>query len=475
METMWKRTKIVATVGPASAAPERLRELIEAGVDVFRINFSHGTWQQHESALQMIRVAEQEAGRPVAICGDLCGPKIRVGPISDGQVQLVTGQSLVIQRAATEGNATCISTTLPELVDAVRPGETVMLADGRLQLEVTEVQPPDRFICRVQVGGDLSSGKGVNLPQTQLSISALTEKDLQDADWLAAHDFDYVALSFVQKPEDVRQLRTLLCERGSDAQIIAKIEKPQAMSRIDEIIEAADAIMVARGDLGVEMDFPSVPITQKMIAHLCEKAGKPCIIATEMLESMISSPRPTRAEVSDVANAVFDRADAVMLSAESAIGKYPVAAVSAMRRTVMAADTFQDQYGTPVHLALHKASTTAALAGALREIMRIQPVAAVAVFTVSGMTALLIAKNRPACPIVALSSNSHTLRRCCLYHGVMPHLTETPRDTIGAVTLASRVCTELKLATPGDRIIILAGHPFDVPGNTNGLVVMTIE
>ncbi len=472
---MWKRTKIVATVGPASASPERLRELIEAGVDVFRINFSHGTWQQHESALQMIRTAEREAGRPVAICGDLCGPKIRVGPIQGGQVQLVTGQSLVIQRAATEGHAACISTTLPELVDAVRPGETIMLADGRLQLEVTDVQPPDRFVCRVQVGGDLSSGKGVNLPQTQLNISALTEKDREDVQWIASHDFDYVALSFVQHPQDVRQLRELLSQRGCDARIIAKIEKPQAISRMDEIIEATDAIMVARGDLGVEMDFPSVPITQKRISHLCEKAGKPCIIATEMLESMITSPRPTRAEVSDVANAVFDRADAVMLSAESAIGKYPVAAVTAMRRTVMAADAFQDQYGAPVHLALHKASTTAALAGALREIMRIQPVVAIVVFTVSGTTAQLIAKNRPPCPIVALSSSFHTLRRCCLFHGVRPHLTETPHDTIGAVALASRVCTDLQVAKSGERIIVLAGHPFDVPGNTNGLVVMTIE
>ncbi len=471
---MWKRTKIMATVGPASAVPERLRELIEAGVDVFRINFSHGTPDEHEAALRMIRSAEREAGRPVAICGDLCGPKIRVSSIRDDQVQLVAGQSLVVQRAATEGTADRISTTLPELVDVVQPGEMILLSDGRLQLKVTEVQPPDCFVCRVLVGGELSSGKGVNVPQTQLNISALTEKDLADVDWIAARDFDYVALSFVQKADDVQQLRKLLQERESDTRIIAKIEKPQAMNHINSIIDAADAIMVARGDLGVEMDFPSVPIAQKTISYKCEKAGKPCIIATEMLESMISSPRPTRAEVSDVANAVFDRADAVMLSAESAIGKYPVAAVSAMRRTVIEADKFLDQYGTPVHLALHKASTTAALAGALREIMRMQPVSAVVVFTVSGNTAQLIAKNRPACPIVALSSDAHTLRRCCLYHGVMPHEAPTPRDTTGAVALASQMCSELQVAKPGERVIVLAGHPFDVPGNTNGLIVMTL-
>jgi pyruvate kinase len=223
------------------------------------------------------------------------------------------------------------------------------------------------------------------------------------------------------------------------------------------------------------MDFPTVPVTQKRIARKCEQAGKPCIIATEMLESMIVSPRPTRAEVSDVANAVFDRVDAVMLSAESAIGKYPIAAVAAMRDTVIAADTYQDHSGSvPVPLALPQASTTAALAGALHNIMALQPIAAVAVFTVSGTTARLIAKNRPPCPIVALSANLPTLRRCCLYHGVMPHRVETPQDTIDAVKLASRVCAQLELARPGERIIILAGHPFDVPGNTNGLIVMTM-
>ncbi len=472
---MWKRTKIVATVGPASASKERILQLIEAGVDVFRINFSHGRWETHETSLQLIRDAERESGRPIAICGDLCGPKIRVGPLQGGVQQVVAGQSLVIQRAAIEGTAERISTTLPELVDLVQPGEVILLADGRLRLEVTEVRAPEECTCRVVVGGELSNGKGVNLPQTQLSTSALTEKDLADIDFIAAHDFDYAALSFVQREQDVFELRRLLADRRCDVQIIAKIEKPQAIDRIDAIISAADAIMVARGDLGVEMDFPSVPITQKRIAHKCEKAGKPCIIATEMLESMITSPRPTRAEVSDVANAVFDRADAVMLSAESAIGQYPVATVNAMRRTVMAADVYQDECGTSIHVSLQKASTTAALTGAVDEIMEMCSVAAVAVFTVSGTTARLIAKNRPPCPIVALSSNPHTLRRCCLFHGVMPHQTETPHDTIGAVDLASRVCTDLGIAKTGERIIILAGHPFDVPGNTNGLVVMTIK
>ncbi len=472
---MWKRTKIMATVGPASASAERLRELIDAGVDLFRINFSHGNWDAHGEAIELIRAAEREAGRPIAICGDLCGPKIRVGVLRDGTHQLGTGQAVVIQREVIVGDAERFCTTLPELIDLVQPGEIVLLADGRIRLEVVEVQAPEQFTCRVVVGGVLSSGKGVNLPQSQLNIPALTEKDRADVEWIAARDFDFVALSFVQRPEDVQQLRELLEQRKCDVRIIAKIEKPQAINHIDAIIETADAIMVARGDLGVEMDFPSVPITQKMIARKCEQEGKPCIIATEMMESMITSPRPTRAEVSDVANAVFDRADAVMLSAESAIGQYPVQAVNAMRRTVMAADTFQDTHGTQVQLLLQHGGTTAALTGAVNEIMEMQPVAAVAVFTVSGRTAQLLAKNRPACPIVALSSNPHTLRRCCLFHGVMPHQAETPRDTIDAVNLASRICTELGIAKSGEQVIVLAGHPFDLPGNTNGLVMMTIE
>ncbi len=471
---MRKRTKIVATVGPACATQQRIAELIEAGVDMFRINFSHGSWESHDESVQMIRAAEQAAGRPVAICGDLCGPKIRVSPLQDGSQDLVTAQTVRIVRAPIEGDAEAFSTTLPELVDAVQAGESILLADGRIRLEVVETQPPEQIICRVALGGTLLSGKGVNLPQTALSISALTEKDLADVDWLAGRGFDYVALSFVQRAEDVQQLRSLLEQRSCAARIIAKIEKPQALAHIDEIVDASDALMVARGDLGVEMDFPSVPVTQKKIARLCERAGKPCIIATEMLESMIQSPRPTRAEVSDVANAVFDRVDAVMLSAESAIGSYPVAAVSAMRRTVIAADDYQDQYGGPIHLARNKFSTTAALTGAVDEIMDMQPVAAVAVFTVSGMTAQLLAKNRPKCPVVAISSNPVALRRCCLYHGVIPHQVETPRDIKQAVEVAVRTCIEGQFAKSGDRIIVLAGHPFDLPGNTNGLVIATV-
>ena len=304
---MIKRTKIVTTVGPASGSRKKLRALIEAGVDVFRINFSHGDDAQRGEFLQHIRAVEHHVGRPVAICGDLCGPKVRVGMIRDGEIELSTGHEIDIYRTPIEGTAERISTTLPELVDVARVGERILLADGRLHFEVVKTSGPESITCRVIVGGTLASGKGVNLPATDLPISALTEKDHRDIRWIAQHDFDYVGLSFVQRATDIDDLRRLLHALGSRAQIIAKIEKPQALNHIDAIIEATDAVMVARGDLGVEMDFPAVPIAQKTIAHKCQVAGKPCIIATEMLESMIQSPRPTRAEVSDVANAVFDR------------------------------------------------------------------------------------------------------------------------------------------------------------------------
>ncbi len=471
---MWKRTKIMATVGPASWDPHVLANLIRNGVDLFRINFSHGHEEQHERMLGNIRAAESAAGRPIAVCGDLCGPKIRIGPLIDDAVQLPTGASVTIQRSVLHGTADRLSTTLPELIDAVEAGQEILLADGKIRLKVVTSEAPDHFTCEVVVGGRLTSGKGVNVPNTDLNISALTEKDLRDAAWIADRDFDYVALSFVQRASDVEQLRAHLAQSGSNAHIISKIEKPQALGQIDAIIDASDAIMVARGDLGVEMDFPTVPITQKHIAHRCERAGTPCIIATEMMESMIHASRPTRAEVSDVANAVFDRVDAVMLSAESAVGAHPVAAVAAMRETVVAADQYQDTHTATTPLVAHTMSTTGALAGALRTIMEMQPIAAIVVFTASGHTARLIAKNRPSCPILALSTDRSTLRRCCLYHGVQPHATTLPRDTIAGVQQAVQVCSELRLAQSGERIIVLAGHPIDVAGTTNGLMIMEV-
>ncbi|MCK4601879.1 MAG: pyruvate kinase, partial [Phycisphaerae bacterium] len=311
------RTKIVATIGPASGTVEVIGKLARAGCDVFRINFSHGSAGSRAELLKNIRTVEADLGEPLAVMADLCGPKIRVGPIVGGSVLLAEGQQLVIQRQSIEGQADRISTTLGELVDLAVAGEKILLDDGKISLEVIDLRRPDEIRCRVVHGGVLASGRGVNLPHTQLSLSALTEKDRRDVEWIASRDFDYVALSFVRSADDIAALRRLLQEANCGAHIIAKIEKPQALENIAEIIDAADAVMVARGDLGVEMDLPAVPIAQKRIARFCESAGKPCIIATQMLESMMHSPIPTRAEVSDVANAVLDHADAVMLSGET--------------------------------------------------------------------------------------------------------------------------------------------------------------
>ncbi|NQU75417.1 MAG: pyruvate kinase, partial [Planctomycetes bacterium] len=324
------KTKIVATVGPASSDVPILTRLVKAGVDVFRINFSHGTIEEHEQRLASIREVSSRLGVPLGVIADLCGPKIRVGKITGGGVLLSEGSELIIQRKPIEGTVERISTTLGELIDDVRDGQRILIDDGKLQLKVLRRRPPNEILCRVVTGGVLAGGKGVNLPQTNLCLPPLTEKDLSDTAWIATRDFDYVALSFVRRSADVKALRKILTAGGSKAKIIAKIEKPQAMKNIDAIIDAADAVLVARGDLGVETALSEVPIVQKRLIGLCSKAGKSCIVATQMLETMTTNAAPTRAEVSDVANAVFDGADAIMLSGETAVGKYPVKAVEMM-------------------------------------------------------------------------------------------------------------------------------------------------
>ncbi len=468
------RTKILATVGPASSSPQKLRELILAGCDAFRINFSHGDNENRGESLDEIRKLEKELNRPLAICADLCGPKIRVGSMTGGGVLLVEGQEVIIQRDVIEGTTNRISTTLPELVDDVRLGEPLLLDDGKLKLEVVKVSPPDEIVCKVIVGGILGSGKGINLPGTQLNLSALTEKDRRDVDWIVQHDFDYVALSFVQKAEDVNTLRELLKSKGCDAHIIAKIEKPQAIDDLENIVAAADVIMVARGDLGVEMDIPAVPATQKQIALVAQWAGKPCIIATQMLESMISSPVPTRAEVSDVANAVLDHADAVMLSGETAVGEYPVEAVTMMNDTVSAIQTYHDKVHHGLHVVDTDEPTTAAIAAAVGNIIKVDDIAAVAVFTASGTTARILAKNRIPCPILALSPDEKIVRRICLYYGITSHKSEVRKHTNEILEDVSKYAVELGVAEEGQKIVVVSGRPLGKDGFTNTLIVHTV-
>jgi len=471
---MNKRTKIIATVGPVSSTAETLKSLAEAGVDVFRINFSHGDEESRDQFFQTIRQVESELGKPLAICGDLCGPKIRVGVINGGKVQLQEGDEIIIQRETIDGSADRISTTLPELIDVADRGQTILLSDGRLRFEVLESSPPEQIRCRVMVGGELSSGKGINLPETQMPVSALTEKDRRDIQWIGQREFDYVALSFVQNAENVLELRGLLDQSGSQAKIISKIEKPQALKDIDAIIEASFGLMVARGDLGVEMELPTVPIVQKMLAKKCQAAGIPCIIATEMMESMIRSAIPTRAEVSDVANAVFDHTDAVMLSAESAIGDYPVKTVTQMSRAVAAAEGFLDEYGGSDKVIYSEPKTAASVAASINRITELQPLAAVVVLSRSGTSARLIAKNRPDCPIIAISDDQTTLRRCCLFYGVIPYRVSRPAGTTELLEASVEICKSLELAKSGDHIAVVSGYPLRMPGAANGIILQQV-
>ncbi len=467
------RTKIVATLGPASAGPDSIRRLAEAGCDMFRINFSHGTPEGREALLEAVRAVEAEIGRPLAVLGDLCGPKIRVGSMPEGGSVLETGSRVTVWREKVEGGAEGFSTNRPALVDEVQPGEPVLLDDGRIRLEVVD-RSEGGVTCRVIHGGRLKSGKGINLPHTCLTLSSLTAKDREDLEWIGARDLDYVALSFVREPEALTELRRLLQERGSDAHVVAKVEKPQALERIAEIVDVADAVMVARGDLGVEMELPEVPLAQKRIADLCQIAGKPCIIATQMLDSMTHAPQPTRAEVSDVANAVLDRTDAVMLSGETAVGAYPVETVRMMNRIAAKAESWGDRGWRPLEAGGALWRTTAALAGAVHAVIAGDDIAAVAVFTATGTTARMLSKIRLPLPILALTQNQDAARRMALYHGVIPARAEAPEHTRDVLALASELAVEQGIAAPGDKMVMVSGRPIGVPGKTNTLVVHTV-
>ena len=469
------RTKIVATLGPATCEIGAIRRLAEAGADVFRINFSHGDNEHRKELLDNIRAVEADMRRPLCIMGDLCGPKIRVRKITGGAVLLGEGQEIVIQGQDILGTATRISTTLEELAQQVEAGQLMLLDDGKIRLEIVEVISGDEILCRVTQGGILSESKGVNLPGTKLKISAITEKDRADVEWIAARDFDYVALSFVQVADDVIELRRLLDAAGCHAGIVAKIERPRAIENIDAIVDAADAVMVARGDLGVEMDLPAVPIAQKRIARLCRLKGKPCIIATQMLESMTTLPTPTRAEVSDVANAVQDLADAVMLSGETAVGRHPSAAVKMMDRIAAEMQSYHDQDRAigPIQV-VGAPQTVASLAKAVQEITATQPIAAIAAFTITGSTARILSKQRPQCPILGISPELAVVRQMCLYYGVQSMQAGLVEHTTDVLELAAKFAIEQGVAEPGDNIIVISGRPLGKTGVTNTLVIHTI-
>ncbi|HVS70960.1 MAG TPA: pyruvate kinase [Phycisphaerae bacterium] len=469
------KTKIVVTLGPACASPENFAKLVDAGVSVARLNFSHGSLDQKREYLQTIRSA---AKRPVAIMADLCGPKIRVGQIDNNAMHLDPGDTVTIQREPTLGKDLLISTNYPGIVDDLDVGQRVLIDDGAIRLLCTDKEPlHNRVRCRVTTGGILQSNKGFNLPHTNVNLPSITDKDWADVDFAVANDVDYIALSFVRSADDVVSLRKYLEKKNARQHIVSKIEMPQAVHNLEAVVEASDAVLVARGDLGVEMDLTSVPIIQKDIVHAAHEAGKPCIVATQMLQTMVDNPSPTRAEVSDVANAILDGADAVMLSGETAVGKYPVGAVHVLCEIAHHTESYIARKRItvePPKLLQKVHHRTAAVAHGVKSVVEDLEAKLVVVWSQAGGSARYLSKHRFRVPIVALSTDAAAVRRMALYYGITPHQAEIPGHFDDLPSLVDTLCHDQKLAQPGERVVIAAGAPLGIVGVTNSLSVHTV-
>jgi pyruvate kinase len=467
-----RQTKIVATLGPASADAETIRALFVAGVDVFRLNFSHGRQEDHAERLKVIRALEVDFGRPVAVMADLQGPKLRIGTFADGPIELEPGQRFRLDMEDKPGDAHRVRLPHPEVFKALSDGQFLLLDDGKVRLRV-ESCGKDFAETVVVSGVGLSERKGLNVPDAILPLSPLTPKDRDDLRYALDVGVDWVALSFVQRPEDVAEARRLIAGR---AQLIVKMEKPSAIDRLDALIEMTDAMMVARGDLGVEMPAEDVPSLQKQIVRSCRRAGKPVIVATQMLESMIGAPTPTRAEASDVATAVYDGADAVMLSAETAAGGFPMEAVAMMDRIAQRVE-HDPLYRTILDAVHYDPESTAAdaITAAARQVAHTIGAAAVVTYTTSGSTTLRAARERPEVPILCLTSSMATARLLALCWGVHSVHTEDVKDFQEMVEKACTVAYRDGLAKQGDRLVITAGVPFGTPGNTNVLRIAWVE
>jgi pyruvate kinase len=473
------RTKIVATMGPACSDVETLLRLFEAGVDVCRLNFSHGPLDGHLLMLRYIREAASRYDEPIAILGDLGGPKIRLGQVKDidatGGMPIKVGDSLVIQRDSIQGHDARVSSTYPELVDDVCVGHRLLIEDGLLRFVCTEKNSGE-LVCNCTSAGILKSSKGINLPDTTVTVPSITERDWECIDWAIEQRLDYLALSFVRKADDIRELRSYLQDKISDIHLIAKIEKAEAIDHIDEIIDASDGLMVARGDLGVEMDVALVPIIQKDLIRRCQSAGKPVIVATQMLQSMVEQSSPTRAEVSDVANAIFDGTDAVMLSGETSVGKFPVVTVHTMAHIAEVTENYLtsgDESMAAPPLVKTTLPAGALARGALRIVHDLKA-KLVVVWSQTGTTARLFSKHHFPVPIIALSPDHRSLRRMALHYGVIPQEMQATPDLTHLILEIDRFVVERKYAQAKDRILIVAGWSPSTPGTMNGLVIHTV-
>jgi pyruvate kinase len=459
-----RKVKILATLGPASKDPRMIRKLMLAGADAFRINMSHGEQKEKARLVKTIRALEKEFHRPTTIVFDLQGPKLRVGHFKGGEALLEKGQRFVFDRQDKEGDRKRVELPHLELFEAVKAGNRVLIDDGKVRLKVLKVEAT-RIHTEVEVGGTVSDNKGVNVPDVLVPIPALTDKDRSDLQFALEQKADWIALSFVQRPEDVAEARSLIGERAA---LMAKIEKPAAIDRLDDIIALADAVMVARGDLGVELPPEAVPPLQNKIVACARQFGKPVIVATQMLESMVSSPTPTRAEVSDVATAIYDGADAVMLSAESAAGQYPCESVQMMDRIATSAER-DPVYPARIHFTETKLEPTTAdaLAGSARQIASTVSATAMVCYTSSGSTARRIARERPPVPILAMSPSMTTARRMGLYWGVYAIHSRDVTSFEEMVEKGKRMALRHRIASGGERIVLMAGIPFGTAGSTN--------
>jgi pyruvate kinase len=461
----FRHSKIVCTIGPASRSPKMIDRLLHAGMDVARLNCSHGSHEDHAKSIAMLRAAGVEHEKPIAILADLQGPKIRTGALAGGgPVLLRAGQRFEITTAKILGDSTRVNTTFTPLPREVHKGDRILLSDGLIELRVESVHEA-RVICEVVNGGSLGEHKGINLPGVKLRVPALTPKDRADLIFALKHGANYIAVSFVRRPEDVLLAKQLIRRAGKDTPVIAKLEKPEAIENLDGILRAADGVMVARGDLGVEMSPERVPVVQKAIISRARELRRPVITATQMLESMTENPRPTRAEASDVANAIFDGSDAVMLSAETASGKYPVEAVAMMASIIEEAEASISEFPRPAQQEQLKVAGTVAelVCHASRELhMKV-----IAVFTHSGFTARLVSRYRPLVPVVAFSPEAETRRRMALIWGVLPRKIKDVKKVDGLAKVAETRLLEERLVRKGDVIGIVAGTPMGIRGTTN--------
>ncbi len=467
-----RRTRIIATLGPASNTFEMIKKLSEAGADVFRLNMSHGEHKDASALYNTVREVEKATGRPIGVLADLQGPKLRVGEFTDGSIDLEVGQTFILDMNDEPGDQSRVQLPHPEIYEAVEPKTELLLNDGKIRLLIEKVQE-DKITTTVTVGGELSNRKGVNVPSAILPLAALTEKDKGDLAFALDLGVDWVALSFVQRPEDVQEARDIIAGRAS---IMAKIEKPSAVHAIDEIIALSDGVMVARGDMGVEMPMEQVPPKQKKIIRHARRAGIPAVVATQMLESMITAPVPTRAEVSDVANAVFDGADAIMLSAESAAGEYPEEAVATMNRVALSIEG-EPSYRRMLNRdeTMPEATTADAISAAAKQVAKTIEAEAIVCYTGSGSTALRASRERPQAPLLVLTPNIGTARRLALVWGLNCVYSQDAVNFQDMIDKACNICHEYKYAGVDDRIVIMAGMPFGTPGKTNVLRISRVQ